>query len=484
MAQKNVSLENLDTFGDVAAEDDAVLDYFLATDAVQKIASGEAFLVLGRKGTGKTAIARYFTEKESSALSRSLNLRGYPWAVHAARIDRGSSDIEAYVSSWRYLIAVELASLVLAQNYIHESDEAKSLYNFLRENYGEVQPKLSDILRPTRIKLSKLSFLPSVMGNQLGGVDLERKKGDLNFGVELDALSSAIIDDVVNVCSVHNVSAVGLHFDELDQGLSKLDDSRKEMLIGLILASRAMKRDTEGSKLQVNPIIYLRTDIWDELQFSDKNKISETLTYHLAWDHDSLKELIEIRLQSKLGQNLSWEQVEDGELIRGSQSKWNHVLSRTFLRPRDAIKFMNAILRQAKKRKEFPTIITNKDIVNSRDEYSSYLKSELDDEIRPHWEQWDKALQACSAIATITFDKTDFEKEFTSRFKDEEKSTDEALAVLYQFSVIGYQRRSGYGGSSWSFQYIDPESGWDNLSSRFKVHLGLKEYAKLREERR
>jgi hypothetical protein len=60
---------------------------------------------------------------------------------------------------------------------------------------------------------------------------------------------------------------------------------------------------------------------------------------------------------------------------------------------------------------------------------------------------------------------------------------DEALEYLYRFSVIGYDRRSGYGGSSWAFQYTNPETGWDAGASRFKVHLGLKEYAKLREGR-
>ena len=59
---------------------------------------------------------------------------------------------------------------------------------------------------------------------------------------------------------------------------------------------------------------------------------------------------------------------------------------------------------------------------------------------------------------------------------------EDALAQLYRFSVIAYERRSGYGGSSWAFQYTDPEAGWDNAATRFKVHPGLKEYAKLREE--
>ncbi len=123
MSTQPVSLTAFDTFGDVAAEDDAVLDYFLSTKAVEKVETNKAFLVLGRKGTGKTAIVRYLTEGAKSKLSRSLSLRGYPWSVHAARVDHGASDIEAYVSSWRYLIAVELSALVLSH-----ADSWKSLH--------------------------------------------------------------------------------------------------------------------------------------------------------------------------------------------------------------------------------------------------------------------------------------------------------------------------------------------------------------------
>jgi hypothetical protein len=133
---------------------------------------------------------------------------------------------------------------------------------------------------------------------------------------------------------------------------------------------------------------------------------------------------------------------------------------------------------------EPPLIFANEDIVGSREDFSSYLKQELDDEIRPHWAYWDEALQACSAISTITFERDDFEREYAQRKSAKNDVTAaEALALLYRFSVIGYARRSGYGGSSWAFQYTDPEAGWDNVANRFKVHLGLKEYAKLRETR-
>ena len=97
---------------------------------------------------------------------------------------------------------------------------------------------------------------------------------------------------------------------------------------------------------------------------------------------------------------------------------------------------------------------------------------------------WEEALQVCSAISTITFRRDEFVNLYQQRKSMRNTvSADEALQLLYRFSVIGYARRSGYGGSSWAFQYTNPEAGWDNSAGTFKVHLGLKEFAKLREER-
>jgi hypothetical protein len=236
---------------------------------------------------------------------------------------------------------------------------------------------------------------------------------------------------------------------------------------------------------QLNSGVYQRSHLLYDLEFSDKNKISQTSTLHLAWDSESLKRLVNARLNAKLGRGVTWESVAEPDLMRGSQTKWNHILARTFLRPRDVIKFLNAMLERAKERSEEPLVFSNEDTVDSRDAYSQYLKDELDDEILPHWAKWEEALQACSAIATVTFEREQFVQEFEERRSSRNPVTaDEALEQLYRFSVIGYERRSGYGGSSWAFQYTDPEVGWDRSARRFKVHLGLKEYARLREEER
>jgi hypothetical protein len=52
-------------------------------------------------------------------------------------------------------------------------------------------------------------------------------------------------------------------------------------------------------------------------------------------------------------------------------------------------------------------------------------------------------------MGMITFDREDFVKEYEERrTHDNPVSNDDALELLYRFSVIGYSRRSGYGGSS------------------------------------
>lgn len=273
-----VSLRDLESFGDVAAEDDAVLDYFLTTDAVATIKNNQAFLVLGRKGAGKTAIVRYFTEGHDTPRSRSLNLRGYPWNIHAQRIDRGASEIEAYVSSWRYLIALEFASLVLAVSERPQHDKVEDLASFFQENYGGTNPSLGDILRPRSLRISRVNLQPSILGNQIGGVDLERRAGDLQLGTELNALSTSILNTSYNIIENEGLGSCVLHFDELDQGLSTTDEARSRMLIGLILAARDIRREGEKMHSPLIPVVYLRTDLWDDLEFSDKNKISQTST--------------------------------------------------------------------------------------------------------------------------------------------------------------------------------------------------------------
>ena len=242
MSKPFISLSNMPTFGNVAAEDDSVLRYFLTTDAVARIDSGNILLVMGRKGSGKTALVRHFTEAVEPGFCRAVTLRDYPWRVHQSRADLGTSEVEAYVASWRYLIALQLASLLMQHPRIdNRTHEARSITEYFKTNYGGLNPDLGDVLRPPELKLSKTSFEPQIFGNKLGTVSLERST--TNSGRELNALTSTMLEAVTTLAGACGVDRLVLHFDELDQGLVSLSPERKEMLIGLILAVRATMRN-------------------------------------------------------------------------------------------------------------------------------------------------------------------------------------------------------------------------------------------------
>ncbi|HBP5764838.1 P-loop ATPase, Sll1717 family [Pseudomonas aeruginosa] len=474
------------TFGEVAAEDDnAILDYFVETASVNQVVEGNKFLILGRKGAGKTALFRYFNEAPSSdSVSLALNLRGYPWSLHAKRADGDSASAEQYEASWRFLIATEFAQLVVSRmtSTSKWTEQAKSLIEFFTVNYGGVNVKLDDVLRPRALRLSKASFEPTVLGCKLGSIALERQNS-AGFSKELNALTDLIFEAAFYIFKRERFNRVLLHFDELDQGMVEFDQQRQLLVIGLILACRKVNSDSEKSGVKLKSIVYLRSDMWDDLIFSDKNKITRTNKWEIDWTNQDLNKLVDLRIRKYIP-NGSWGSVCDDKLMRGRQVKFAHIVARTFKRPRDVISFLNSVLERVRERApvaDGDRLITNKDVVASRPYYSRILKSELDDEIKPHWKSWDECLRVISGIGLVSFTKDTFVERYEKTKLVEFYSADEALKFLYEFSVIGYYRvRSGYGGSEYVFKY-EEGAGWDEGAIMYKVHLGLKEFAGLTE---
>lgn len=481
-----MDIRNIPTFGAVAAEDEPVLNYFVETSAVREIADGDKFLVLGRKGSGKTALFRYFNEtKQNNLVSIALNLRGYPWAMHAKRADSDVDESERYEASWKYLIVLEFARVVAKRltGTTKWTSEAKNLLEFFKKNYGGTDIDLGDFLRPPKLNLSKASFEPQLFGAKLGAITLERGAQEGGLARELNLLTDLILKSATYLCKREGIEKVLIHFDELDQGMTKFDRSRQQMLTGLILASRAVNREAAQNSVKLKSVIYLRTDLWNEINFSDKNKITTTATLDISWDESSLLKVINSRVNSI--ENADWEDLHDDTLMRGRQKKFSYIVARTFLRPRDVISFLNILLSKSKDRinsKGGPTLFTNKDLVESRREYSTYLRLELQDEIAPHWGEWEDALKAISKIGLLSFARTTFSTGYPkSTSSTNNRNADQALEILYEYSILGAYRASGYGGKKWVFRYSEPGEAWDSSGSLFKVHLGLKDHLALKE---
>ncbi|AKU55011.1 TPA: hypothetical protein NKP43_001224 [Vibrio parahaemolyticus] len=476
-------LKNIDSFGNVEAEEDAVLDFFVSMSITANIETGNSFLVLGRKGSGKTALFRYFTEGAHATRSTGLNLNGYPWKVHETIKDEGVEDVESYVASWKYLIAVELAKLVIESANRPQMTEVVEIKKFLSDNYGTDKPTIKNIFALDKLKLSG-DLEPQLFGCKLGKISLQRSDR-MRLGHELNALTEKILSHVAQISKAAQIDSLSLHFDELDRGITVLSESRKEMIIGLVLAAKETNKLLREHSLNMKSVVYLRTDIWEQLKFSDKNKISQTNSDTIEWDDETLLGLMNKRIQVKLGEEHSWESIDDGKRIK-RQPKWKHIIDRSFLRPRDVISFMNLLLEVVKKNDDATiNVFENPHVVDARPKYSQYLKHELDDEIATHWADWESCLQTLSKLGREYFTADEYQKAYdeVQQGKSPKYDAQASLEELYNFGIIGYEARSGYGGSGWKTKFANPELGWDGNAVRFKVHLGLKEFMKLKEDR-
>jgi hypothetical protein len=261
---------HIKSIGKPSAEEDAVLDYFLTTDSVRQIEENEVFLILGRKGAWKTALVRHFTKDPKNSYYRALNLRGYPWELHGDLANQQGSEMEAFVSSWRYLIAAQAASAVLEAKFSNEIEQEKKLRQFFTKNYGAPVIDVNKVFSPEKIVIEKATISPTIAGNSIGSIDFKSVKP--GFGQQIDSVATEIIRLVSEVMEYRGSAHVELQFDELDFGIEKFDRNRELLIVGLVLAVQSFRSAGLNKNQLVRPFVYLRQDLWDSFTFSDRNK--------------------------------------------------------------------------------------------------------------------------------------------------------------------------------------------------------------------
>jgi energy-coupling factor transporter ATP-binding protein EcfA2 len=486
-------LDRIHEFGRIDAESERQLgEFFLRTDAYRRIEDQEHIVVTGRKGTGKTAIYKTLQSRAndySNVLVAGLEFRNYPWNTHGEVSDSSASPVERYLNSWKFLMLVELAKLVLTNN-AHERPQTadaeqaeRVLAKFIKTNWGDLDFRFRDIF--TRREFS-FKFEPKVFGVSLGALELDKVPRNQLAGV-LEEANRWLLQCLSYILTPEHWYFI--LFDDLDLAYDPADPEYSDRLIGLLLAAREIFHwaREEGRQLSLAPVVLIRSDVYESLQFPDKNKVTRNLVEPLLWNEDeegenSLKSVLTQRIKVILEDgSADWDMIFEDQLMRGTQPKFKHMATRTYLRPRDMIFFGNKCLAAA--RASGNEQITNQNVAEARPAYSEFLVDELDDEIHPVLGEWKLYLDALRRIHTMRFRRDAFEKVFhelslTDRLQ---KTPEDALELLYRFSIIGFTKigGAGYGGSAVAFRYKNPSMSFDPGASSLTVHPGLKEALEL-----
>ena len=104
-------LQGIDSFGGIDADADELLrTCFQNHSAYLSVKDFKKFLVLGRKGSGKTAIfKRILTERDPSLFAFGHTFDDYPWHHHDLQAQTGVPEERRYIHSWKYLLLMGLA---------------------------------------------------------------------------------------------------------------------------------------------------------------------------------------------------------------------------------------------------------------------------------------------------------------------------------------------------------------------------------------
>ena len=496
------NLLQVENFGSIDADsDDYLLDCFEDHEAFSDVLSFKKFLIVGRKGGGKTAIfKKLLTIKASDYFSVGHTFSDYPWHHHDVQARVGIPDYDKYTHSWKYLILLTLSKIILNQDHSlpYNDDSAEDMgkiESFIVDSYGTRDPDITQVFTPSKRLRLKPSF-------QLDWKIL--KAGIEPESVPISELPS-IIPEVNRNLSKYVLNCLNpenryfVCFDQLDLGFDPNNLAYSNRLIGLLLACRDLNVQARqmGKRLFVS--VFLRNDIYDNLHFEDKNKLTENYLSTIEWDtprtRKTLKGLMEKRFQKLLAESdseiMRWEDIFDETAqMTGHQSKYQHLLDRTYLRPRDIIQFCNKILLQYKNRIQSDSTgnakFDNLDINKAKIEYSNYFLNELDDEIHKHISQYKDYFEVFKMIGVMQFTREQYVAAMTTKTSlfSQQINSMNILKELFEFSIIGFYRAGGqgYGGSEYVFKYKDPRSQFDETALKFRLHpalmdvLGLKKF--------
>ncbi len=346
------SLQSL-RMGDPTAENEmtTLADYYVPTDEYGRTLRGEVNLVVGRKGSGKTALfiqCRDAVRDDKRNVVVDLKPEGY-------QLIKLKEDILGYLSEgsrqhlitafWEYLILLEVAFKLLEKDkLVHKHNH--EIYDFYRDlettYYSEKSLAEGDFSERLLVLSQRIS---SDYRAKYGNSDGQRLTTDqitqLLYRHDIRELNERISRYLTKKQSVW------ILFDNLDKGWSTngIDAIDAIALRCLIDAGRKLERDMRKSGHTFHCIVFIRNDVYEHLM-QHSSDYGKEMRAVLDWtDPDLLKEMLRLRLVSGLGldRHISFQKIWPTICVShydGHETSM-FMIERSLMRPRNVLKLFS-----------------------------------------------------------------------------------------------------------------------------------------------
>ncbi|MCG7570522.1 hypothetical protein MHM89_11320 [Pseudoalteromonas sp. CNC9-20] len=278
--------------------------YYLKTDQFLKSLRGEANIVVGRKGSGKSAIFLQVRDRERNKKGNivlDLKPDGYKLIKFKELIlsflEEGTFQ-HTIMAFWEYVLLLEICYKILEKDREqHKHDhELYEPYRQLADLYhADGYETEGDFSERMSVLMEKISTEYRSKHGDAKGVRLSSSKlTEMLYSHDVKELSQQIIS------YMSHKDMCWLLFDNIDKGWPTSGLENEDLLIirALIDATKKIERLFGKSHVDVNSIVFLRNDVYELLvkHTSDRGKEASAI---LDWtDPDLLRELIRLRLVS------------------------------------------------------------------------------------------------------------------------------------------------------------------------------------------
>lgn len=339
-------------FGAPAAERDinvGLIDYFVESEAFKRLASRTRTIVLGNRGTGKSAIFKILADRarRKGTLVLELNPENYSYEMLSSvlRSEREGSWAKhgAFTSSWKYLILVRVMQELTKSGPRLKTGGAAKVYEYLRDHFKGSQDSPISVL---------VSYLKRIEGLKIGSYEASVRTKELDKLYKLQELESLF----PCVTELLEKKPVVVLIDELDKGWDSSEDA-KAFVSGLFQA--AVSLNELSSKMTV--YISLRQELYDSIPalYDDTQKYRD-LIEAIRWDETSLLAVAAKRIRHSFSElegesdAACWNTVFAENLKYRKSKSFNYLVDRTLYRPRELIQFCTDAVEEAKPTNAIP----------------------------------------------------------------------------------------------------------------------------------
>ncbi|HUK70030.1 MAG TPA: hypothetical protein VLW50_14970 [Streptosporangiaceae bacterium] len=341
-------------FGAPAAERDigrGLEKYFVESAAYERVRSGAKTIVLGNRGSGKSAIFKVLASRERAAGSHVIELAPEDYSYEllgstSAVAGSGSwAKHGAYAAAWKYLIYVLIMKEVSAKG---GRGASSAIYKYVRDNHADGQ-------------LGKLALLVSYL-KRLEGIKVG--VGPLKASLKARELDKLYKLEEINHLLPHlnQVLArqrVVVLVDELDRGWDS-SESAKAFVSGLFQACVSVNEMNDNLRVYVS----LRRELYDDIPalYEDAQKYRDLLET-ISWTEESLLKLIAKRIRhcaqenghnhqaiDQTGDSACWNAVFGTPPGHPANNSFRYMVGRTLHRPREIIQFCTETVEHARER--------------------------------------------------------------------------------------------------------------------------------------